>query len=206
MCVASASLRSPSRTLRRSRRSDRINVRVIMREGYFSNTESMGNSIFLTIIFSYIYRFYLQFLILLDWSQTSRSWKIIQRCIIKINNGTYPYLIKRRLYNYLLSPSRVSRPSNYVSIGDRPLRWTGFLGRAEPSKLHYGRIHEKCQIVARGQPWPGLTGSWLAGSLFLFLFTDLFSDGRYTIQARSYINKLWASHFRCTRLISLVSK
>jgi len=170
----------------------------------------MGNSIFLTIIFSYIYRFYLQFVILLDWSQTSRSWKIVQRCIIKIDNGTYPYLIKRRLYNYLLSPSRVSRPSNYVSIGDRPLRWTGFLGRAEPSKLHYGRIHEKCQIVARGQPWPGLTGSWLAGSLFLSLSFSLYRSlpwwKIYHGQARSYINKLWASHFRCMRLISLVSK
>lgn len=45
VCVASTSLRSPSYKLRRSRRNDRINVTVIMRDGYFflPNTESMGN-------------------------------------------------------------------------------------------------------------------------------------------------------------------
>lgn len=96
------------------------------------------------------------------------EWRIVQRDIIKINTRTNPYLIKHRLYNYLLSPSRVPCPPNYPSIGDRPLRWTGFLGGAKSGKLHYSRIHEKCQIAARRQPWPGLTGSWLAGSLSFF--------------------------------------
>lgn len=85
--------------------------------------------------------------------------------IIQINR-TYTYISLNWLYNHLLSPSRVPFISFCIerrstSSVDR-IPWRG-----TAKQITLGRIQEKCQIVARGQPWPELTGSRLAGSLFL---------------------------------------